>query len=142
MIGEDKGQVSLEYLLIFAVSLIFLMVFTLPLTQQAIENTMDISDSLSAKSELSKISLAIKEVYGEGQGSKHTVDLNSNNKIKIAVTDKYAYCNLKLKSKETKQIKEYFNSNVEKTSITLDKGANTVIVEWPVNSENMIIYRK
>ena len=142
MIGEDKGQVSLEYLLIFAVSLIFLMVFTLPLTQQAIENTMDISDSLNAKSELSKISIAIKEVYGEGQGSKHTVDLNSNNKIKIAITDKYVYCNLKLKSKETKQIKEYFNSNVEKTSITLDKGANTLIVEWPINSENMIIYRK
>ena len=142
MIGEDKGQVSLEYLLIFAVSLIFLMIFTLPLTQQAVENTIDISDSLNAKSEISKISLAIKEVYGEGQGSKHMVNLNSNNKIKIAITDNYAYCNLKLKSKETKVIKEYFNSNVEKTSITLDKGANTLIVEWPINSENMIIYRK
>lgn len=142
MIREDKGQVSLEYLLIFAISLMILMIFTLPLTQQAIENTIDVSNSLNAKSELSKISLAIKEVYGEGQGSMHTVNLDSNIKLKITITDKYAYCNLKLKSKDSKQIKEYSNSNIKKTSITLDKGANTIIVEWPINSENMIIYRK
>lgn len=142
MIREDKGQVSLEYLLIFAISLMILMIFTLPLTQQAIENTIDVSDSLNAKSELSKISMAIKEVYGEGQGSMHSVNLDSNIKLKITITDKYAYCNLKLKSKDNKGIKEYYNSNIKKTSITLDKGANTIIVEWPINSENMIIYRK
>ena len=142
MIREDKGQVSLEYILIFAISLLVLMIFTLPLSEQAIENTMDISDSLNAKYEISKISLAIKEVYGEGKGSKHTVNLNSNNKIKITITDKYASCNLKLNSKDSKQLKECFNSNIKKTSITLDKGANTLIVEWPANGENMIIYRK
>ncbi len=142
MIREDRGQVSLEYILIFAISLLFLMIFTLPLSEQAIENTMDITDSLNAKYVISKISWAIKEVYGEGQGSKHTVNLNSNNKIKITIADNYASCNLKLKSKDSKQIKECFNSNIKKTSIILDKGANTLIVEWPANSENMIIYRK
>ena len=42
MIKDNKGQISLEYLLIFAVSLIILIVFTLPLLQLGLENTMDV----------------------------------------------------------------------------------------------------
>ena len=141
MIREDNGQVSLEYLLIFTISLIILMIFTLPLTELAIENTMDISDSLDVKSDLSKISQTIEQVYGEGQGSKHTVDVSSKEKIKIVITDKYAYCNLKLKDNKIKQITEYYDSNIKKTSIILD-GENSLVVEWPINSENMLIYRK
>ena len=73
MIREDKGQIALEYLLIFAFSLMLLIVFTLPLTEIVIEDTFDVSDSLTVKSQLVEISQAIKQVYGEGQGSKHTV---------------------------------------------------------------------
>lgn len=142
MIKENSGQVSLEYLLIFAISLMILMLFTLPLAEESIESTIDISDSLNAKSEMSKISQAVKEVYGEGQGSRHTVNVNLNKKIKITVTNSHVSCNLKLKSNSNKQIKEYFNSNIKKTSFTLNKGPNTLIVEWPMNSKNMIVYRK
>ena len=59
MIRDNKGQISIEYMLIFAVSLILLIVFTLPLLQFGLENTMDVSQSLNAKSELSKLSNAI-----------------------------------------------------------------------------------
>ena len=76
MIKESSGQVSLEYILIFAISLMILMFFTLPLAEESIKDTVDVSDSLNAKYELSKISQTVKEVYGEGQGSRHTVDVN------------------------------------------------------------------
>lgn len=142
MMKEDKGQVSLEYLLIFAVSLIILMVFTLPLSELSIENAMDVSDSLNTKSDLSKISQLIQQVYAEGQGSKHTIDINSDRDIKIAIADNYAYCYLKLRDNHNKQITEYYNSNIKKTSIYLNKGENTLVVEWPIDSENMLIYKK
>ena len=67
MIKESSGQISLEYILIFAISLMVLMLFTLPLAEESIKDTADVSDSLNAKYELSKISQAVNEVYWEGQ---------------------------------------------------------------------------
>ena len=142
MIREESAQVSLEYMLIFAISLIVLMVFTLPLAEQSIEMTFDVSDSLNVKSDISRISQAIKEVYGEGQESMHTVNVNSNKKIKITITNSYVSCNLKLKNNDNKQIRQYVNSNIKKTSVTLHKGENLLVVQWPRNSENIIVYRK
>ena len=77
MIKEECGQISLEYILIFTISLIILMIFTLPLAENSIKDTLDVYDSLNVKSDLSKISCAIKQVYGQGQGSKQTVKLES-----------------------------------------------------------------
>lgn len=142
MIGEESAQVSLEYLLIFTVSLIVLMVFTLPLAEQSVEMALDVSDSLNVKSDISRISQAISEVYGEGQGSMHTVGISSNKKIKITITNSYVSCNLKLKNNKNKQIKQYISSNIKKTSITLHKGDNALVVQWPMGSENIIVYRK
>lgn len=139
---DKKGQVSLEYLLIFAVSLMILMLFTLPITEQSIKDTMDISDALNAKEELSKIAVAIKKVYGEGQGSKQTLIIHSDNNIKITIAQDYLSCNLKLKDNSNKQIKEYFTSNLRKTSLPINKGETIVVVEWPENSENMVISKK
>lgn len=140
--NDNRAQISLEYLLIFAMSLIILMIFTLPLAQDSIKNTLDVSDSLNVKYELSCIAQAIKEVYGEGQGSKRTISLDSNKKIKISISDSHISCTIKLKSNSNKQIKESFKSNLKKSSITLNKGKNAIIVEWPIGSENMIIYKK
>ena len=140
--NDDRAQISLEYLLIFAVSLIILLVFTLPLAEESIKNTIDVSDSLNAKYDISKIAQAIREVYGEGQGSKRTLDLDSDRKISISVSDNYISCSLKLKGGSNKLIKESFTSNLNKNSITLNKGRNVIIVEWPVGSGNMLIYKK
>ena len=62
MIGDNHGQISLEYLLIFTVSLIILLIFTLSLAENSIKDTLDVSDSLDVKSDLSKIANAIKQV--------------------------------------------------------------------------------
>ena len=140
MMVDDRGQVSLEYMLIFAISLILLAVFTLPLTERTIENTLDVSDTLDVKSDLSKMSLAVKEVYGQGQGSKQTIHIVSSKDLQVNVADNYISCTLKLNDGQSKTEKMYFKSTLEKSSIYLKKGENSIVVEWPENCENMQIF--
>ena len=139
---DNQGQVSLEYLLIFAISLIILVAFTLPLAEISIENTMDITNVLNAKSDLSKISSQINQVYNEGEGSKHTVFVHKKNSIKIKVEKNKIYSNLKLNNGDYKKIKTSHKSNLKSTSLYLYKGKNILVIEWPVSSDKMVIYRK
>ena len=137
---DSNGQVSLEYMLIFAVSLILLVAFTLPLADLTIQNTLDVSDSLDVKSDLSKLSAAIESVYGQGQGSKQSVNIISKDSHRIDVSDSHVSCRLKLNDGTSKLVDVDCNSNLKRTSIPIGKGTNTIIVEWPVGSENMKIY--
>ncbi|MBQ7927909.1 MAG: class III signal peptide-containing protein [Methanobrevibacter sp.] len=137
---DSKGQVSLEYLLIFAVTFIILIVFTLPLLHESMDNTFDISDSIKAKSELSKLSQAIKKVYGQGQGSRISVDLDIDVPIKINIANNHISSKIKLKNNQYKEIKIPVKSKLKASSFKLSKGKNTVVIEWPLNSEYMTIY--
>ena len=138
---DNRGQVSLEYLLIFAISMILLIVFTLPLTDFTIQTTLDVSDSLDMKSDLSKLSQAIQTVYGQGQGSRQIVNIISQTPSKIDVTDSHVSCNLKLKDGSRKLVKVTSKSNLAKTTIPISEGTNTIVVEWPVGSETMNIHK-
>ena len=140
MMLDNKGQTSLEYLLIVSVSLILLIVFTIPLTHVAVENTLDVSDALEVKSELSKIAQAVEKVYGQGQGSKQSVKIDSSKDMKISISSNYISSNLKLKDSSSKVEKIYFKSTLQKSNLYVSKGENTIIVEWPINSEYMKIY--
>jgi uncharacterized protein (UPF0333 family) len=137
---DNKGQTSLEYLLIVSVSLILLIVFTIPLTHVAVENTLDVSDALEVKSDLSKIAQAVEKVYGQGQGSKQSVKIDSSKDMKISISSNYISSNLKLKDSSSKVEKIYFKSTLQKSNLYVSKGENTIIVEWPINSEYMKIY--
>ena len=142
MIKEDKGQVSLEYLLIFAVSIILLIAFTLPLAEIGLEKTLDVSNTMNAKGELSKLSNAVSQVYGEGQGSKQTIYMDLDKSINVKITNSYLSASYMMKDSKTKEFKLYHNSNLNSGSLFLDKGENKIIVEWPINSEHMIIYKR
>ena len=137
MMMDNRGQVSLEYLLIFAISMILLIAFTLPLTDFTIQTTLDVSDSLDMKSDLSKLSQAIQTVYGQGQGSRQIVNIFSQAPSKIDVTDSHVSCNLKLKDGSRKLVKVTSKSNLAKTTIPISEGTNTIVVEWPVGSETI-----
>ena len=139
---DNKGQISLEYLLIFAISLILLIAFTLPLAQIAIEKTSDVSNTLNAKSELSKLSYAISQVYSEGHGSRHTVHLDVNKPIYVKITNAYISSSIKLSDGKSKTLTLNHNSNLASGGISLDKGENKIIVEWPIGEEKMNIYKK
>lgn len=141
MMRDNRGQVSLEYLLIFAISMILLIAFTLPLTDFTIQTTLDVSDSLDMKSDLSKLSQAIQTVYGQGQGSRQIVNIISQTPSKIDVTDSHVSCNLKLKDGSRKLVKVTSKSNLAKTTIPISEGTNTIVVEWPVGSETMNIHK-
>ena len=141
MMMDNRGQVSLEYLLIFAISMILLIAFTLPLTAFTIQTTLDVSDSLDMKSDLSKLSQAIQTVYGQGQGSRQIVNIISQAPSKIDVTDSHVSCNLKLKDGSRKLVKVTSKSNLAKTTIPISEGTNTIVVEWPVGSETMNIHK-
>ena len=112
----------------------------MPLVNQSIETTLDVSDCLKIKDDLSKIALSVNSVYGEGQGSKKTVNIYSTKSFKVDVASSYLSCNLKFKNDNSKLIKVSCKSNLEASSIHIKKGENTVVVEWPVGSEKMIIY--
>lgn len=139
---DNKGQISLEYLMIFAVSLILLIAFTLPLAEIALEDTFDVSDTLNAKSELSKLSNAITQVYSEGQGSKQTLYLDMDDSLKVKIANSYLSASIHLHDGSSKQLKINHNSNLDSGSLFLDKGVNKIIVEWPINEENMLLYKK
>ncbi len=142
MMGDDKGQVALEYILIFAISLILLIVFTLPLTEKSVENTLDVSDAIDAKSNMAKIAQVVMQVYGEGQGSRHSVSIISKKPIKIDIDDIHVSSNIKLNDGTYKLIKISCNSNLAKSSLYLSKGENTVVAEWQGGNEKMEIYTK
>lgn len=139
---DSGGQISLEYLLIFSVSLIILVVFTLPLLEESMNNTFDVSDSIKMKSDLSKLAQAIKQVYGEGQGSKKTVSLYIDKSVKINIVDSHVSSKIKLKNNQYKEIRVNVKSNLETTSFKLAKGEKIFIIEWPENSQNMVIHQK
>ena len=141
MMMDNRGQVSLEYLLIFAISMILMIAFTLPLTDFTIQTTLDVSDSIDMKSDLSKLSQAIQTVYGQGQGSRQIVNIISQAPSKIDVTDSHVSCNLKLKDGSRKLVKVTSKSNLAKTTIPISEGTNTIVVEWPVGSETMNIHK-
>jgi len=138
---ESSGQVSLEYLLIFSVSLIIVIAFTLPLLQQSLDNTFDVSDSVKTKSDLSKLAYAIKQVYGQGQGSKQTVKLDINLPLKINIANNYISSKIKLKNGDNKVIKINVKSKLKTTNFNLNKGIHIFVIEWPIGDENMIIYQ-
>ncbi len=139
---DNKGQVSLEYLLIFAVTLIILIVFTLPLLHESMGNTFDVSNSIKTKSDLSKLSQAIKQVYGQGQGSRITIGIDTESPVKINVAKNYVSSKIKLNDGQYKEIKIPVKSKLKNASFKLSKGKNTFVIEWPVNSEYMTMYKK
>lgn len=139
---DNKGQVALEYMLIFAISMILLIVFTLPLAENAVQNTLDVSHTMDAKSNLEKISQAIRQVYGQGQGSRQSVDVISAKDMKVNVASNYVSCGMVLNDGSLKFEKVSFSSTLKKSDIVLKKGENSVVVDWPIGSENMQIYVK
>lgn len=141
MINENKGQVSIEYLLIFSISIIILLLFTLPLAEITTKNYFDLKEATSTKFQLSKIANTIDQVTAEGQGSKKTVILLLDRNISVLLSKNQLITNLILNDGKIKEIKIQYNNNLS-TSLNLEKGKNLIVIHWPINSNNIEIYRK
>lgn len=142
MFNENNGQISVEYLFIFAIALIILTIFTLPLANLAIEKTTDVSDAINVKSQLYKIASGINQVYSEGQGAKQTINLEINQNVNVNIYKKHLSANVKFNDKSSKLIRINHDSDIISGILNLDKGKNTVVIEWPTGSEKIFISKK
>ena len=72
---EEKGQASVEYLLLIVVILIILASVTIPLVSSSVNSTMDVSRSSDTKNAIESMANAVNLVYANGPGAKRTIDV-------------------------------------------------------------------
>lgn len=72
---DNKGQMSVEYLLIVLVVILVLAIVTVPLISNSIDASNDVSHSSDAKVAATTIANAADTVYANGPHSKRTVNL-------------------------------------------------------------------
>ncbi|WP_225370644.1 hypothetical protein [Methanobrevibacter arboriphilus] len=140
-----KGQLSIESLLISLISILILVSISLPLTEIAVDSTISSVKLLETKSEISKITNSIDDVYSDGIGSKRilyvgmpkeTYLIFSNDSVlkKGIVTGDLDVFN------HSKQIKIVFNADNINSRINFKKNINyKVTIEWPIDTENIIL---
>ena len=142
MILDNKGQLSLEYLLIFSISLILLIVFTLPLVSLASETILDSTDVVLIKNDMNKIATGINQVYNEGEYSKRTVYIDVKEDIQLNINDNKITTDIHLRDNLIKHLEvSHLNSDLN-ILLNLYKGVNKIVIEWPENSTKIIVYCK
>lgn len=140
---DNKGQLSLEYVLIAMIGILLLTLISFPLLNISIDTSNDIIDSINAKNELNKLVDGINYCYASGKGSKRVIllEFNKDNQITISSlnNDKCIIkSNIKL-SNSNKELSFQLNTPIESKSITFKKGINKVAVKWSENSNKIII---
>ena len=140
MILDNKGQLSLEYVLSSMIVILIISLISVPILLTAMDYSNDIIDSINAKSELSKITDAIDFCYSSGKGSKRIVyvDLNRNVDIRLYNDGNKGFASIDLNlSDNSKEITSSFDYNGLNGNIHLSKGFNKIAVNWDEDS-NMI----
>lgn len=140
---DNKGQLSLEYVLIAMIGILLLTLISFPLLNLSIDTSNDIIDSINAKNELNKLVNGVNYCYSSGKGSKRVIllDFNKDNQIMISSlnNDKSIIkSNIKL-SNSNKELSFQLNTPIETQSITFKKGLNKVAIKWSENSNKIII---
>jgi uncharacterized protein (UPF0333 family) len=69
---DKKGQIALEYLLLFFIVLIILSVISVPLLMENMELTTDMTTSVEVKSFLTEVGKNVKLMYSMEKDSKRT----------------------------------------------------------------------
>lgn len=141
MIPDKKGQLSVEIIFIIVISIMVLIVFTVPLAQISIKNNMDIYDTLNSKSAVYKIANGIDEVYSQGKGSKITLNIELNKNLKVIIKNHVVLSKLDLHDGKSKSFKVNYKPDGLNHDLTLKKGSNKIIVEWNSNSDKINIFQ-
>ena len=140
MILDNKGQLSLEYVLSSMIAILIITLISIPILLTAMDYSNDIIDSINSKSELSKITDAIDFCYASGKGSKRIVMVDFNRDVDIRFYNDgkkgFALISLNL-SDNAKELTNSFDYNGLNENIHLQKGFNRIAVKWNEDS-NMI----
>lgn len=129
---DKKGQIAMEYLLIFFILIIIMSVISIPLLTDSIETTEDMADAIMTKSFLTEVQKNVKLIYALDIGSKHTFSISVPCNMTLYYNNEYGkhYISTTLKmsdnSKKTIKLevpcKVSFNSNVNYYFVNLKKG--------------------
>lgn len=72
---DEKGQASVEYVLLSLVFLIIIGSVTIPLISKSIDSSMDVSDTSNVNAAVNSIANAVGVVYANGPGAKRTINV-------------------------------------------------------------------
>ena len=137
---DDKGQLSLEYVLSTMIVILIIGLISVPILLTAIDYSDDIIDSINSKAELSKITGAIDYCYASGEGSKRIVYVDLNNDINLRLSNNgntgIASIHLGLSS-DSIEITDSFDYPNLNENIPLSRGFNKIVVEWKEDSNGI-----
>ena len=144
LISDNKGQLSLEYILSSMIVILIISLISVPFLLTAIDYSNDIIDSINSKNELNKITDAIDFCYSSGKGSKRIVyvDFNQNTDIRLYNDGKKGLASINLNlSDNRKEINSSFDYPNLNENIHLSKGFNNIIVQWNDDSNRIEVTR-
>lgn len=131
---ENKGQASVEYLLLLVVILIIMAAVTIPLVGSSVDATMDVSTSSDTKNALQSVANAVNLVYANGPGAKRTISVYMPQNMNITYDSASNTINQKLVlSSQNKTINASVDYTVDITNPNPIKGWHQTQVEWPLN---------
>ena len=141
---DDKGQLSLEYVLLSMMAILIISLVSVPILLTTIDYSLDIIDSINSKAELSKITDAIDYCYSSGKGSERIVyvDFNRDVDVKLSNNGKKGLASINLSlSDNAKEIKSFFDYVGLNENIHLSKGFNKILVKWDEESNRIEVNR-
>ena len=141
---DDKGQLSLEYVLLSMMAILIISLVSVPILLTTIDYSLDIIDSINSKAELIKITDAIDYCYSSGKGSKRIVyvDFNQDVDVKLSNNGKKGFASINLSlSDNSKEIKSSFDYIGLNENIHLPKGFNKILVKWDDDSNRIEVNR-
>lgn len=130
---NSKGQiVSVEYILIIALLFFILVYVMIPMIGKSIDASMDISKVSDAKVAAQEIAHALDVVYSNGPGAKRTVTVYVPDTTNLTVSGNNVTLQVTCSDgpRNVTTFTQYNFPNIP--PIQLNKGWNTVVVEWPI----------
>jgi len=136
---DEKGQVSVEYLMLIFVAILIVGTVTIPLVGKAIDASNDISKASDAKIAVKAIANAADIVYANGPGAKRTVSFYIPQDGTLNCGNNMVYFTIKLSDNTTRNITATTQYNITSNSVQLTKGWHTATITWPINTRSIVI---
>ncbi|WP_455241033.1 class III signal peptide-containing protein [Methanothermobacter tenebrarum] len=138
---DDRGQLSVEYLLLVFVIILILGGVTIPLVGRAIDASNDVSRASDAKVAVESIADAADVVYSNGPGAKRTVSFYIPQDGTLGYSNNMIYFTITFSNNTMRNItaKTQYSYNLTSNSIQLTRGWHTATITWPLNTRSITI---
>lgn len=132
---DNKGQMSVEYLLIVLVVILVLSLVTIPLISNSIDASNDVSHSSDAKVAASTIANAADTVYANGPGSKRTINFYIPEDTTIRINGRNVIIPIQLSNGTTKDVNVTAQYGFDNKTLNVNKGWYDAVVSWELKTK-------